>query len=389
MKRIFAIFLTISVVFTLSGCNKKASQASTPTVNQPTISDNTTSKTLEKKLNFIEITPEVPNQYYIYTDGMGFFTYNSKCGYLGKDGKVAIEPKYKEGTLFSEGFAIVEDVNENLIIIDKQGKEVFTSAKYKLISRKSSRFNEGVAILYKKINKQYVIVDTTGKELSVMEQNSFIPQGMPSCGVIVWSGLNSNKIKLTDVNGKQLVKEITTGYGANNMPQLYFNDNLLSIPNFDNTWNVIDTSGNKIFKDNYEELKQPSEGLIAFKKYAKWGYIDYKGNVKIEPQYEDAKGFSNELAAVKVNGKIGFIDKENKMVIKPQFQPESSINATIFNQFDKNDVAIVPDNNGSVIDKLGNVILSPNKLANIFYEGDGIICFYNKESSYLYKLNEK
>jgi len=195
---------------------------------------------------------------------------------------------------------------------------------------------------------------------------------------------------------KELTEDIITCFTTNCIPELNFNDNLLSMSDtrgIDRSWNVIDATGKKVFKDNFEELGKPSEGLIAFKKYGKWGYVDYKGNVSIEPQYESAHDFSNGLAAVRVDGKIGFINKKNNMIIAPQFQAEPKpftsaglLPLTGYYQFDANGIAVVPDNNGSFIDKSGNVFLSAERPAIIRY-GDGMVYFcYAENERKLYRL---
>ncbi len=341
-----------------------------------------------QKPKIIEVKPEIPTSYYSFSDGMGLFTYRGKCGYLGADGKVAIEPKYNRGILFSEGVALVEDVNKNLVIIDKKGKELFTSKEFNLPDLTDGYFQNGAVIVPTKDNKRYVIIDKAGKELGTVQKNGYVPKGKLSSGVIVWGLNNSNKIKLTDETGKELTNEIVTGFGANNMPKLNFKDDLLAVPNFDKSWNVIDIAGKKVFKDDFEELGQPSEGLIAFKKYGKWGYMDYKGKISIKPQYESAHDFSNGLAAVSVNGKVGFIDKNNKRIIAPKFnaEPKLNLSSIAYYQFGSNGIALIPDNYGSVIDKSGNVLLKAASNTTILYKGDKVICFFNNGKSKLYKI---
>lgn len=346
----------------------------------------TASNSNTQKPKISEVIPDIPTSYYIFSDGMGLFTYNGKCGYIGTDGKVVIEPEYNRGILFSEGVALVEDSDKNLVIINKAGKQLFISNEYNLPN--DGYFQNGAAIVQSKDNKRFVIINKAGTELGAVQKNGYVPKGNLSNGVIVWGLNNSNKIKLTDVTGKELKNEIVTGFGANNMPKLNFKDNLLAVPDFDKSWNVIDKAGKKVFKKNFEELGQPSEGLIAFKKYGKWGYVDYKGKIAIKPQFESAHDFSNGLAAVRVNGKVGFIDKNNKMIIAPRFNAEPKLNLTSieYYKFGSKGVAIIPDNNGTVIDKSGKSLLSANSGTTILYKGDGIICFYNNGKSKLYKF---
>lgn len=335
----------------------------------------------------VEITPEVPDQYYIYKDGMGYFTYNSKCGYLDRDGKVVIEPKYTDGTLFSEGYAAAQTTDGSFVIIDKKGSEVFKTDKYRLIDNSPyNEFHENAIMVSSKDGKKYVLIDTSGKELFSVVPDSNAPNGVLSCGVIVLAVRNGKEIMVIDSQGNEVAPSVKTGFDSDDIPALNYTDNLLAVSNPDKTWNVIDKTGKKVFQQDFEQLKQPSEGLIPFKKYNKWGYLDYKGNVVIEPKYEDAYSFSNGLAAVKVNGKIGFIDSKNNMKIEPRFSANNQISTTTLFEFDENGFAIVGDNNGSVINLRGDIVLPGPFRAYVHYEGDGMISYYNGGSSKLYRL---
>ena len=49
----------------------------------------------------------------------------------------------------------------------------------------------------------------------------------------------------------------------------------------------------------------------------KWGYINNTGNFRIDPQFDFAFGFDGDLAPVRINNKLGFIDKTGKIAIPP------------------------------------------------------------------------
>lgn len=368
---------------------ESSSQTDSTVVESNVGEDSSTENVITSAVDVVEITPEVSNEAYMYSDGMGRFSYNSKVGYLGIDGKVIIEPKYEtSSTIFSEGLAIAEKMEGGLAIIDKNGKEVAANSAYRPITS-CGEFSGGVAIVYSITNKTYAGIDTTGKVLFELE-SAVKPAGVFSNGVLVCVALNSNSVFVIDQTGKEVVPSLKTGYGPNNIPDLKYTDNFLALPDFDRTCNMIDTTGKRQFEENFEELKQPAEGFIPYMKYSKWGYIDYMGTVVIEAQYENAYSFSNGLAAVQVNGKIGYIDSENNMVIEPQFQIEPQVN-TIFPllfKFNDDGLALVPDSDGSLIDMQGTVVLSAPERANIFYSGNGMICYANGGKSYLYKIGK-
>ena len=83
---------------------------------------------------------------------------------------------------------------------------------------------------------------------------------------------------------------------------------------------MIDSSGNKIGSDVYEDAKLFADNTYtAVKKNGKWFYINNNGEKIFDKTYEDARPFSNGLAAVMTGGKWGFVDEKENIVIKPEF----------------------------------------------------------------------
>ena len=84
----------------------------------------------------------------------------------------------------------------------------------------------------------------------------------------------------------------------------------------DHQYYLVDSAGNKVTGEAYEEAKMfMSSGYAAVKKDGKWGFIDIDGNMVIPPTYEGANSFSMGLAAVRMDGRWGFIDEKQNIVI--------------------------------------------------------------------------
>lgn len=81
-------------------------------------------------------------------------------------------------------------------------------------------------------------------------------------------------------------------------------------------WGVIDETGKHVVTFAYKELKEFSEGLIAYKSWLtdKWGFIDEKENLIIKDIYEEVSSFKNGVAFVVFDGEYRFIDKNGRVV---------------------------------------------------------------------------
>lgn len=85
-------------------------------------------------------------------------------GYANTKGKVVIQPKYVEGSVFSEGYAVVKRMkndNPKWVIIDKNGKELVT-LKNNLNIGIGNYFKDGEIIAYNDDNR-YGFLNTKGE----------------------------------------------------------------------------------------------------------------------------------------------------------------------------------------------------------------------------------
>ena len=228
-------------------------------------------------------------------------------GYINKDGKFQIKPKYAQymAGSFSEGLAHVCEVSTCAYINSKGDKviEKISDAGIKKTFTGAGRFSDGLAPV--KTDGKWTYIDDKGNA-------KFRPQF-------------------------ELAYPFSEG---------------LAPVKLGGQWMYIDKYGNPIptISRDFTEINYFSEGLAAVKnKDNKWGYIDNQGKTIIEPQFDDdsnrppkyncdatdaeqerlsrckylddRRKFSNNppLAAIYKNGKWGYIDRQGKIIIEPQF----------------------------------------------------------------------
>jgi len=116
---------------------------------------------------------------------------------------------------------------------------------------------------------------------------------------------------------------------------IYFTENRLEVKDGyllehtsnDGLWK-IDFSGriiggNTRSRDEYEEVRAPSEGFYAIKKGGSYGFIDNQNRLRIANRYQDVGDFHNGLAAFKLLNKWGFLDKREQIIIQPSYEKVS------------------------------------------------------------------
>lgn len=75
-----------------------------------------------------------------------------------------------------------------------------------------------------------------------------------------------------------------------------------------------------VIAPQFDNLREFSDDLAAFKRAGSWGFIDRQGEISIIDKYGEAGDFSEGLAPVAVNGSWGFINKKGEMVVPPHYE---------------------------------------------------------------------
>ncbi|MDE6536248.1 MAG: WG repeat-containing protein, partial [Muribaculaceae bacterium] len=172
-----------------------------------------------------------------------------KWGFANKDGEIKIKPKYSSVNYFSEGLAVVkDDDNDKTLVIDKDGKTVFT------------------------LKEDYHLLDTKefhyGK-LAVKDKDKD------------FYGFLNKKGEFTKVNGK--VEAIGD-----------YNDDYFVYCNEETEWGVKDMKGENVIKAKYDGIVLLSDGNFFVTKTdgdkTKCSVINKKGEEKVS--FDDWRGAS-------------------------------------------------------------------------------------------------
>lgn len=263
-----------------------------------------------------------------------------KWGFIDKAGHYIINAQYKYATIFSEGLAWVVSEDASPCAIDKEGEIKFT-----LQAAEEVRiFNNGFAayrITSKDGKQKWGFVDTKG---SVAINPQFENVGYFYDGMCAVSN-ESGKWGYIDESGKIIINYQFSS--ASIFTSEY------AIVSTNNKFGTINKNGKYIINPQFDNMKKDGE-LFIFEQdeksgwcdasgkiiinpqfnYAgyflgkdvapvrigdKMGYVDKKGKIKINPQFDEALSFNGKLGLVSISGKYGFIDLEGKYVINPQY----------------------------------------------------------------------
>jgi hypothetical protein len=188
----------------------------------------------------------------------------SLWGFIAKDGRIVIAPKYSVAEAFHEGRAAVK-VDNNWSFIDQNGSAI--GDQYDEIGH----FSESFAPVCS--NGKWGFIDPNGKLA--------IPQKFGHVRSFAY--------------GMATVKE-----GAK--------------------FGFIDKSGSMIIAPQYIDARDFSQGLCAVRvDSGKWGFIDRTGKFAIAPTFDDAQSFSSGLACVSSGSRYGFIDQSGRYVVQPKY----------------------------------------------------------------------
>jgi len=300
----------------------------------------------------------------IFSEGLAAVTIgignDARWGYIDESGNEVIPLQYLRAKPYSDGLAVVQNLEGRFGFIDKTGKEVIPFGTYYY----AYSFSDGLATVAITADSCCVI-DTSG--------NVVIPSGM-------YSFIES------------------------------FSEDLAMVRTYDKKTGVIDKAGNVVIAPDtkYTRIEKFSEGLAAVKVNNKWGYIDTEGNEVIPPKYDNALPFSEGLAAVGYgklgdsSSKWGFIDKSGNEVIPIIYSGDNYYGES----FNDGTAAVVSSVVGGdakkiVIDKNGNPVaeLAQYSFIGPFRDGfaicregvvdkQGILVAANVEATYYFSRDK-
>lgn len=155
-----------------------------------------------------------------------------------------------------------------------------------------------------------------------------------------------NKRGFIGCNGK-IVIPLSHGSMANG-----FNDGHVALKSTTNDqWYIYDKNGHKVLLGKYQEVREPSDGMVAVKKNNLWGFADIKsGNLIIPCIYvRECQDFKHGVAQVYNSElhKYTLISKEGNLI----YEDYSPSDTFVFENY------IITEYPKGVIDKKGNILI--------------------------------
>ncbi|WP_395054948.1 WG repeat-containing protein [Flavobacterium sp.] len=205
----------------------------------------------------------------IFKNGLAAFSksdsVNNKWGFVNNDGKIKINPQFKEVLNFTENKCAVKNKDDKWGFIDTDGKIT--------------------------INCQF-------DDARSFENNTAVVYLKDKAGVI-------------DIKGKYIINPQFSSLSKDGNMYLFMQED---------KYGWCDGKGKIIINPQFETAQKFNGNDLASVKIDKqYGYIDKKGKIVINPQFNYAASFNNNIALVQSSDKTGFIDKEGKYLINPQF----------------------------------------------------------------------
>lgn len=264
----------------------------------------------------------------------------TKFGFITEDGKYAVNAQYKEATVFSDGLAWVVAENAAPAAIDKKGEIKFTLQD----AEEVRLFKDGFAafsMVNEEGDEKWGFVDKIGKVVINPQFKSVSNFSDGLCGVRnddgKWGFINKEGTITINYqfdgandfnNGKCIVTSSSKDGVIDKEGKYIINpqfanmkiDGDIFLVNQDGKWGWCDKDGKLIINPQFGEA-YPFNGIdiTSVQSGKSYGYIDKEGKILINPQFDAALPFNGKLALVVSAGKIGFIDKDGKYAINPQF----------------------------------------------------------------------
>lgn len=270
-----------------------------------------------------------------FSEGLASVCFGNKWGYINASGEIVIELKFDNVNNFYNGYATVRkgnltDCREALI--DKNGN-IIIDFKYPHLGR----FSDGL------INYKYF--DNTRKELCF--NTGFI-----------------------DLEGNKAIEG--NNYNAQSHCTYEFKDGVSTLYNFEKRkWVAINTKGDIILDNNYDNLKYSGNGLFCFSRIDHWnkkddrknGLMNIEGNIIGNELFNRWFFFKENLAVVEYgknsnNLTRGIIDKNGEFIINPVIKckisgfSEGLCRIGDFGFIDKNGIFVIGDYKGKHVHEI-------------------------------------
>ncbi|MCG8576026.1 MAG: WG repeat-containing protein [Flavobacteriales bacterium] len=328
---------------------------------------------------FIPLEFEEVNWFY---EGLAVVKREDLYGYIDKMGKFTIDPAFDDALDFNEGHAVVEQ-SEKYGMINRNGEftipavyedlgnledglayfqneeELYGYFDEKGIERLKAQFTDaydfenGRAIVAK--NDYYGLIDRFGttfmafkyEDLRPYREDIYKAKLRGNWGLVNLQGdtlapfyydyignmyneralvERGGEFNYIDAKGNVLLNEWIPVYDE--FRELAkFRSGYAKIK-LDDAYNLIDTTGKKLYPRNQSNLGDYGD-LIAVKKGMHWGYLTPKGAMVIPNSFSMAKSFRGDYGIAGEEPLWGVINKRGKYVVEPYFEELKFLNDSL------------------------------------------------------------
>lgn len=221
------------------------------------------------------------NQYVIgfplFANGFCHIVKDDLVGYVREDGRVVIEPRFREAGGFLNGVASVIDRDGENCLIDTSGKSIIKGFQ------DCKEFREGLAPI--RIGEKWGYVNLAGEYVL---QPQYAEAFRFSAG----------RAKVRDTKGPQWQIDRTGGTCSAHRATASIEGRWFVHDDEADKWGYVDANGQLVIPYQFDDAFQFSDGLGCVSVGGKFGYINHQGEYVIEPTYDRAESFHKRRACV-------------------------------------------------------------------------------------------
>ena len=278
----------------------------------------------------------------IFRDGLALVQTSGEkgaWGYITEDGTFAIQAIYASATVFQEEIAWTVTETGAPTAIGKDGATVFTldrAEQVRLFREGFAAFSEpdSLGFVWGFVNKKgEVVIEPQFREVGNFSGGLCTAMNAEGdWGYIKPDGswaINPQFDSAEDFVGGMAVVRLDENYGAIDEAGAYIiNPQFDGLQDDGDRFMVVmddkigwaDRKGKLAINPQFEQGFAFGGGSLAsVQSGEKWGFVDEEGKLKINPQFDEAGPFNGGVALVRSGEKLGIIDEEGKYIANPQF----------------------------------------------------------------------
>lgn len=318
-RKNFFVFpvVVVALAMLLSGCGKKSKSGLNLDYLPVQMSKGDSWSIIDKNGEEV-VKEEYPADSKLSTirDGVYWVYSNEKYQLYSLDNpkKPVTDEEFATATGFHAGVAVVGNPNQQIRIVNAEGKTVATLGKD--IKRCYEFTEDGYAII-RNTNDKEGIIDTKG---NIVVAPAYADVQRPNEGLfLAKKDDDSKKVLILDMKGQKQGEIDTDKYYLLNEQ---FNESKIAVRAAGDTdahTIILDKTGQKLFdiKKSKEEFRAAGywDGHMVFSSGEEIGVVDDKGEVIIRPKYRTVMNNANGTFTVRKDDKWGVVDTKDETII--------------------------------------------------------------------------